>query len=171
MRVGNRLGAAAVVLMLGAAAARSGTWDFEADAVGKPAKGFTAEVGRWEVAQDGGNRVLAQRAENANRVYNVALVEGTSYKDLDVSIRVKPRTRQARPGGRPGLEGEGQGQLLHREVQPAGGQLPALPRRERPADPTRPRRRARRPRLAHASDHDEGSRHHRLARREEAARR
>ena len=28
------------------------TWDFEKDTPGEPAKGFKAEVGTWEVAQD-----------------------------------------------------------------------------------------------------------------------
>jgi hypothetical protein len=100
MRVGDELAAAAIAaVLMGAAAASSRTWDFEADAVGGPAKGFTAEVGRWEVAQDGGNRVLAQRERNANRVYNVAMVEGTSYKDVDVSVRVKPGAGELDQGG------------------------------------------------------------------------
>lgn len=98
MRFGNRVGAAVVVLMMGAAS-RPEAWDFEADAVGGPAKGFVAEVGRWEVAQDGGNRVLAQRARNGDRVYNVALVDGTSYRDLDVSVRVKPLAGEIDQGG------------------------------------------------------------------------
>src|SRR4051794_9557793 len=65
------------------------TWDFEADEPGAIAGGFTNEVGRWEVAVDGGNRVLAQRAENGDRVFNLALVDRTSYRDLDLSVRVK----------------------------------------------------------------------------------
>ncbi len=99
MRVGNKLAAASTALMLTGATAGPGAWNFEADAVGGPAKGFSAEVGRWEVALDGGNRVLAQRAQNANRVYNVALVEGTSYKDVDVSVRVKPGAGELDQGG------------------------------------------------------------------------
>jgi hypothetical protein len=86
-----------VVLAMGAA--KIATWDFESDAVGKPARGFTTEVGRWEVAQDGTNHVLAQLAENENRVYNVALVGGTSYKDLAISVRVKPRAGKLDQGG------------------------------------------------------------------------
>jgi hypothetical protein len=96
---GGSVRAAALALTLGAAAAPAGHWDFESDAVGKPARGFTTEVGRWEVARDGDNHVLAQLAENENRVYNVALVEGTSYKDLDISVRVKPRAGKLDQGG------------------------------------------------------------------------
>ncbi|APW61918.1 hypothetical protein [Paludisphaera borealis] len=103
MRVRNMFGgglcAAALVVMLGAAAAPAGDWDFESDAVGKPAKGFATEVGRWEVALDGDNHVLAQLAENENRVFNVALVEGTSLKDLGVSVRVKPKAGKLDQGG------------------------------------------------------------------------
>src|SRR5258708_2995556 len=65
------------------------TWDFESDEPGKIAKGFTNEVGRWVVAQDGQNRVLAQKAENDDDTFNVALAESTSYKDLDLSVRLK----------------------------------------------------------------------------------
>lgn len=89
----------AVMVGTAAGAAHVAIWDFESDAVGKPAEGFTAEVGRWEVAQDGGNHVLAQLAENGNRVYNVALVDGTSYKDVDVSVRVKPGAGKLDQGG------------------------------------------------------------------------
>jgi hypothetical protein len=99
MHTGYRLGAAAMVVLIGAATAAPARWTFEADEVGKPAKGFTTEVGRWEVAQDGGDRVLAQRAENGNRVYNMAFVDGTSYKDLDISVRVKPQTGTLDQGG------------------------------------------------------------------------
>src|SRR5271168_4283829 len=65
------------------------TWVFESDEPGKIAKGFTNEVGRWVVAQDGKNRVLAQKAESDEDTFNVTLAEGTSYKDLDLSIRLK----------------------------------------------------------------------------------
>ncbi len=34
------------------------TWDFEKEEPGRLAKGFTSEVGQWEVAKDGDNHVL-----------------------------------------------------------------------------------------------------------------
>ena len=40
------------------------TWDFESDEPGRIARGFTDEVGTWEVVQDGKNRVLAQKASH-----------------------------------------------------------------------------------------------------------
>ena len=69
--------------------AKKKTWDFAMDEPGKIAKGFTNEVGRWEVAKDGDNQVLAQKAKSEDAVFNVTLVEGTSYKDLDLSVKLK----------------------------------------------------------------------------------
>jgi hypothetical protein len=64
-------------------------WDFEAEMTGTLPRGFVSEVGTWEVLKDGDNHVLAQRAQNGDRVFNLTLIEGTRYKDLDLSIRVK----------------------------------------------------------------------------------
>ncbi len=57
-----------------AADAKKMSWDFESDEPGKIARGFSAEVGTWEVAADGTNRVLAQKATNPDDTFNVALV-------------------------------------------------------------------------------------------------
>ena len=65
------------------------TWDFRADEPGKIPRGFTAVAGRWEVVDDGGNRVLAQRASSPDDTFNVALVDDTNYKDVDISVRLK----------------------------------------------------------------------------------
>jgi hypothetical protein len=75
------------------------SWDFEADVAGTIAKGFTNEVGRWEVVKVGDNHVLAQKAKNEDAVFNVALVEGTSYKDLDLSVRLKAVAGDVDRGG------------------------------------------------------------------------
>jgi hypothetical protein len=96
-------GAAVLVILapvIGLAAApRQAAWDFEADAPGRIARGFTNEIGKWEVAEDGRNHVLAQRAENGDRVFNVTLVGATSYKDLDLSVRVKAVAGENDRGG------------------------------------------------------------------------
>jgi len=84
---------------LAAGAAMAGVWDFESDAPGRPAKGFAVQVGRWEVAMDGENHVLTQLAESPKKVYNVALVEGSSYQHLDISVRVKPNAGVIDQGG------------------------------------------------------------------------
>jgi hypothetical protein len=99
-RTGPSLLAATFLAALGAAPlAERKVWDFEKDEPGKIAKGFSAEVGTWEVAKDGDNRVLYQKAENENPVYNVALATGTSYKDVDLSVKVKAVAGEIDQGG------------------------------------------------------------------------
>jgi hypothetical protein len=93
---------AAFALFSGAAsldAPTKRTWDFESDEPGKIAKGFSSEVGRWVVAEDGKNRVLAQKAESDDDTFNVALIEGTSYKDIDLSVRLKSVAGKNDQGG------------------------------------------------------------------------
>jgi hypothetical protein len=75
------------------------TWDFEKDKPGKIANGFTNEVGTWEVANDGDNHVLYQKAKNDEATFNVALVQGTSYKDLDLSVKLKAVAGEVDRGG------------------------------------------------------------------------
>ncbi len=87
------------LLMVGAVAIEKRTWDFQADAPGKVASGFTTEVGAWEVAADGSNRVLHQKAESEKRAFNIALIDGTRYKDLDLSVRVKAVAGKVDQGG------------------------------------------------------------------------
>ncbi|WP_254053283.1 hypothetical protein [Singulisphaera sp. GP187] len=75
------------------------TWSFESDEPGKLAKDFQSEVGAWEVANDGGNRVLHQKAKNEDAVFNVVLVRPTSHKDVDLSVRVKAMAGAIDQGG------------------------------------------------------------------------
>jgi hypothetical protein len=75
------------------------TWDFEKDEPGKIANGLTNEVGMWEVANDGDNHVLYQKAKNDDATFNVALVQGTSYKDLDLSVKLKAVAGEIDRGG------------------------------------------------------------------------
>ena len=78
---------------------RTPTWDFESDQPGKIAKGFSGQVGTWEVARDGDNHVLAQKAKNDDDTFNVVLVDGTRYKDLDLSVRLKAVAGELDQGG------------------------------------------------------------------------
>jgi len=73
------------------------TWSFESDDVGKPPAGFefatTAKTpaGAWTVRKDGDNKALAQTDTNkADRRFAMALVKGSSFKDLRLSVRAKP---------------------------------------------------------------------------------
>jgi Domain of Unknown Function (DUF1080) len=74
-------------------------WDFEKDQPGQRAKGFTNEAGLWEVAKDGDNHVLHQKAKNEDATFNVALVEGTSYKDIDLSVKLRAVAGEVDRGG------------------------------------------------------------------------
>jgi hypothetical protein len=75
------------------------TWNFESDETGKIAAEFSGQVGTWEVAKDGDNHVLYQRAKNEDAVLNVTLVVGTSYKDLDLSVKLKAVAGEVDRGG------------------------------------------------------------------------
>jgi hypothetical protein len=99
LRYGLMLIAALLTGMSLAAETMKKMWDFENDQPGKIAKGFTNEVGRWEVAKDGGNHVLYQKARNDDATFNVALVEGTNYKDLDLSVRLRAVAGEVDRGG------------------------------------------------------------------------
>jgi hypothetical protein len=75
------------------------SWTFEGDEVGSIAKGFAGAVGRWEVVATSEGRVLAQKAENPDATFNVALVAGASAKDLDLSVRLKAVAGKEDRGG------------------------------------------------------------------------
>jgi len=75
------------------------TWSFESDETGKIATGFTNEVGQWEVAKDGDNHVLYQKAKNDDATFNVALANGTSFKDIDLSVKLKAVAGEVDRGG------------------------------------------------------------------------
>jgi hypothetical protein len=81
-----------------AVAARS-VWDFEKDEPGRIARGFSGEVGQWEVATDGANHVLFQKAKNEDATFNVALVQGTRYRDIDLSVKLRAVAGEVDRGG------------------------------------------------------------------------
>src|SRR2546422_8670962 len=79
------------------------TWGFDKDGVGAIAKGFTNEMGRWVVVADDSApskpNVLAQTAKNSGNNFNIALVTGTSYRDVDVSVKMKAVAGDEDQGG------------------------------------------------------------------------
>lgn len=101
MRIWKRL--ATVLLMIGCAAhAGEGgkkTWTFEDDPAGSPPRGFTPSVGEWTVVTTDQGKVLAQSAQNANPVFNIALVDGTGARDVDISVKLKALAGKLDQGG------------------------------------------------------------------------
>ena len=92
----------ACVVFFGMATARDGgkrAWDFEADEPGAIAKGFSNEVGDWEIAKEGDNRLLYQKAKSEDATFNLALVGDTSYKDVDLSVKLRAVAGQLDRGG------------------------------------------------------------------------
>jgi hypothetical protein len=75
------------------------SWNFESDEPGKMAAGFRNEVGTWEVVRDGDNKVLAQKAKNDDDTFNVTLVDGTHFRDVDLSVRLKAMAGELDQGG------------------------------------------------------------------------
>jgi hypothetical protein len=57
------------------------------------AAGFTNELGTWKVEADGTSpskpNALAQNAKNSGSTFNLTLVSGVSYTDLDLSVKMK----------------------------------------------------------------------------------
>ena len=74
-------------------------WDFEHAAAGKIAPGFKAAAGEWTVVADGKNHVLAQTAKSDDSTFNIALIEGTNYSDIDLSVRLKAVGGKVDQGG------------------------------------------------------------------------
>ncbi len=76
--------------------ARQWSWDFEKYSVGDQPAEFCFENSRkdapgdWEIADDDGNRVLAQLDEHpARRRYAMAIVKDQHAKHVDLSVRIK----------------------------------------------------------------------------------
>lgn len=85
----------------GAPTARA--WTFEDDAVGTLPEGWSAPVGEWGVESaeqaPSGSHVLAQKASNRSPVFNVALVEGSTHTDVDLTVRLRARRGRIDQGG------------------------------------------------------------------------
>src|SRR5262245_14677476 len=104
MRVSKAVGtglalAALIVAPLHAGDEAKKTWNFDNDATGEIAKGFTNEVGEWKVAPSEKGKALAQTAKNANSVFNITLIGDTSAKDVDLSVRMKAVAGETDQGG------------------------------------------------------------------------
>ena len=65
------------------------TWTFEDDAPGAIARGFTVGKGEWKVVATAEGKAFAQLAENPNADFNIALIDGTNARNVDLSVRVQ----------------------------------------------------------------------------------
>jgi hypothetical protein len=75
------------------------SWTFENDATGSIAQGFTNEAGEWKVVMTDEGKALAQVAERPNSDFNVALVEGTNARDMDLSVKIRAIAGKNDQGG------------------------------------------------------------------------
>ncbi|HOA73441.1 MAG TPA: DUF1080 domain-containing protein [Phycisphaerae bacterium] len=86
------------------------TWDFDKAEPGQLPAGFvpgqnnpTKELAVWKVAADAEAssppNVLTVETYNDNATFNLLLIEGTAYKDLDLSVKVRARTGVHDRGG------------------------------------------------------------------------
>lgn len=83
--------------------------DFEVDTVGAVPKGWTVartgagEGSVWKIAEDAtapkGSKVLAQTAESPGSMFNLCVADGTSFKDLEVSVAFKAVKGKMDQGG------------------------------------------------------------------------
>jgi hypothetical protein len=93
-----------VVTLLAGLAAYAGdeekkTWTFDKDTAGAAPKGFSPAVGEWSVVTTDEGKVLAQSASNESPVFNIVLVDDTSAKDVDISVKIKAVAGERDQGG------------------------------------------------------------------------
>ncbi|GAB61373.1 MAG: hypothetical protein DWB56_10010 [Candidatus Jettenia sp.] len=83
--------------------AETKVWNFDNDKADTIAKDFTSEVGEWKVIVDdtapSKPHVLAQLAKNSGSTFNLALVNSTDRKDVDLSVQMKPIAGDEDQGG------------------------------------------------------------------------
>ncbi len=78
-------------------------WNFDTNKPGDIPEGFINEVGEWKVVVDetapSKPNVLAQLAKSSGSTFNVTLISGTNYKDIDISVKMKAIAGKEDQGG------------------------------------------------------------------------
>ena len=89
--------AATASLGVAADGTRATVWSFEKDKAGSPPANFEFAVtaakqpGKWIIAKDGANQVLAQvDRDKTERRFAMALAKDLLYRDLKISVKAKP---------------------------------------------------------------------------------
>ncbi len=106
----KRMSLLGLPLCLGLFAAESKTWNFESDAPGKLPAGWTAGKTRegagseWRIVEDAtvanGKRALAQVSSAGDSPqFNLCVLDDPKVADLDLSVKLKPRTGKLDQGG------------------------------------------------------------------------
>lgn len=85
-------------IISGSPAGFGGPENFENDHPGKPAEGYNQTAGRWEVVQDGGNRVFAQLAKSPDAAFNVTL-RTSNVRNIDARVRLRSVAGELDRGG------------------------------------------------------------------------
>jgi hypothetical protein len=75
------------------------TWDFEGEASGRIARGFTGEAGDWKVVTLDKGQALGQLGKSPGPTFNVALVEDPAAKDVVLSVRMEAVAGEIDQGG------------------------------------------------------------------------
>lgn len=93
----------ACVLSAIAMGAERKVWNFDRDRVGSAPPSFVAGEGTWQVTRDDSApskpNVLAQLAKNPDSAFNIILVGGSQWQDLELSVRMKPIAGRSDQGG------------------------------------------------------------------------
>ncbi|MBF0549727.1 MAG: DUF1080 domain-containing protein [Deltaproteobacteria bacterium] len=89
------IGIFGILLLATSGLAQSGpkSWNFDSETAGKPPSGFTTMAGEWKVVADptapSQPKALAQLAKSSGSTFNLILIAGTSYKDIDLTVSMK----------------------------------------------------------------------------------
>lgn len=82
---------------------REKVWNFDTDKPGNVPEGFANEVGEWKVIADetapSKPNALAQLAKSSGSTFNLTLIRGTEYKDVDLSVKMKAIAGKEDQGG------------------------------------------------------------------------
>ncbi|MCF6357301.1 MAG: DUF1080 domain-containing protein, partial [Draconibacterium sp.] len=66
---------------------------------GSIADGWTNVFGKWVVKKDGENKVLAQLAKSKGRDFNIAILDATSLKNVEMSVDIRVISGNEDQGG------------------------------------------------------------------------
>jgi hypothetical protein len=79
------------------------SWNFETDRAGAPPAGFEVAVGDWKIQKDptapSKDNVVAQHAKNSRPTFNVLLARHTSYRDVDMAVKMRAIAGEIDQGG------------------------------------------------------------------------